>query len=245
MERENNVLSFENIMNKENTDAEELEKFEAIAKEWWDTQGKFKPLHDINPIRMGYISERVDLKGKRVLDVGCGGGILSEALTLAGAQVIGIDAADGPLKVAKLHSYESGIFPDYKNTTIEQLAIENDDLFDVVTCLEMLEHVPNPESVIYSCFKLLKPNGSAFFSTINRNPKSFLFAIIGAEHLLKLLPKGTHKYQKLIKPSELAVWCRKHNFSIQDISGMVFNPIFQTYKLSSDVDVNYIVHCKK
>jgi 2-polyprenyl-6-hydroxyphenyl methylase/3-demethylubiquinone-9 3-methyltransferase len=144
-----------------------------------------------------------------------------------------------------LHSYESGIFPDYKNTTIEQLAIENDDLFDVVTCLEMLEHVPNPESVIYSCFKLLKPNGSAFFSTINRNPKSFLFAIIGAEHLLKLLPKGTHQYQKLIKPSELAVWCRKHNFSIQDISGMVFNPIFQTYKLSSDVDVNYIVHCKK
>ena len=173
MERENNVLSFEDMMNKENTDEQELEKFEAIAREWWDTQGKFKPLHDINPIRMGYISERVDLKGKRVLDVGCGGGILSEALALAGAQVIGIDAAKAPLKVAKLHSYESGIFPEYRNTTIEQVAIENDDLFDVVTCLEMLEHVPNPESVIASCFKLLKPNGDAFFSTINRNPKSF------------------------------------------------------------------------
>ena len=245
MEGKNNVLSFDDAMKKENTDEEELEKFEAIAKEWWDTQGKFKPLHDINPIRMGYIRARVDLKGTRVLDVGCGGGILSEALTSAGAHVIAIDAAEGPLKVAKLHSYESGIFPDYRNTTIEELSIETDELFDVITCLEMLEHVPNPESIISSCFKLLKPNGHAFFSTINRNPKSFLFAIIGAERLLKLLPKGTHQYEKLIKPSELANWCRRHNLSIEDMSGMVFNPIFQTYKLSSDVDVNYIIHCRK
>ena len=228
-----------------NIDETEIKKFNQLASKWWDLNGEFKSLHKINPLRSNWIDSHTNVAEKQLLDVGCGAGILSESMAFRGADVTGIDMAESLLEIAKLHMLESNLSINYERSTIEAFAEAHKESFDTITCMEMLEHVPNPESVIYSCFKLLKPNGSAFFSTINRNPKSFLFAIIGAEHLLKLLPKGTHQYQKLIKPSELAVWCRKHNLSIQDISGMVFNPIFQTYKLSSDVDVNYIVHCKK
>jgi len=229
---------------EKNVDEKEVEKFEAIARKWWDPKGEFKPLHDINPIRLSYICDRVDLRGKRVLDVGCGGGILSESMVSVGATVLGIDAAPGPIGVAELHTHESQVFPEYRISTIEELVNKNTELFDVITCLEMLEHVPSPESVISSCYKLLKPDGHIFFSTINRNPKSYLFAIIGAEHVLKLLPKGTHQYSKLIKPSELASWCRKYGFSVKDFTGMVFNPFFDSYKLSSDVSVNYLAHAR-
>lgn len=225
-----------------NYDETEVSKFDELARKWWDTESEFKPLHQINPLRTGYIADRVALEGKRVLDVGCGGGILSESLAKAGAIVTGIDVSDAPLNVAKLHKHESGLDIDYRNITVEALSEDEPGEYDVITCLEMLEHVPDPESIIAACRKLLKPDGDLFVATINRNPKSYLLAIIGAEYVLGLLPRGTHRYEKLIKPSEMAVWLRHAGFRISDITGMTYNPVTGIYKLSRDTDVNYLVH---
>lgn len=228
----------------QNIDALELRKFEDIARKWWDKNSEFKPLHDINPLRVGYITERVDLNGKRILDVGCGGGLLSEAMAAMGASVIGIDAGEGPISVAKLHRHESNIWVDYELTTIEAYAESNPEPFDVITCLEMLEHVPDPSSVINTCRKLLKDDGHLFLSTINRNPKAYLFAIVGAEYLMDLVPKGTHDYEKLIQPSEMAAWCRDADLNIINLRGMTYNPITQVYRMGSNVDVNYMAHAR-
>lgn len=228
----------------QNIDTLELRKFEDIARKWWDKNSEFKPLHDINPLRVGYITERVNLKGKRILDVGCGGGLLSEAMAAMGASVIGIDAGEGPISVAKLHRHESKIWVDYELTTIEAYAESNPEPFDVITCLEMLEHVPDPSSVINTCRKLLKDDGDLFLSTINRNPKAYLFAIVGAEYLLDLVPKGTHDYEKLIQPSEMAAWCRDADLNIINFTGMTYNPITRVYRMGSNVDVNYMAHAQ-
>ena len=233
-----------NAGKKRNIDEEEVSKFEALARKWWDENSEFKPLHDINPLRLGYITERVELAGGRLLDVGCGGGILSESMAAKGAKVTGIDVAEGPLSVAKLHLHESGLAADYLLTTIEELADSSPEPFDVITCLEMLEHVPNPASVIKACAGLLKEDGHLFISTINRNPRSYLFAVIGAEYILNLLPKGTHDYNKLIKPSELAAWCRDAGLAIDDLTGMTYNPITKAYRLGRDVAVNYLAHIR-
>lgn len=231
-------------MSSINVDPIEIEKFQSIASRWWDTESEFKPLHDINPLRCDYIEQRSNgLKGKSVLDIGCGGGILAEALTQRGANVTGIDMAEMSLKVAKMHLLESQLEVDYQLITAEAFSEKNAGVFDVVTCLEMLEHVPDPESIVASAAKLLKPGGHLFFSTINRNPKSFALAIIGAEYLLKLVPKGTHDYKKLIKPSELASAMRANELSLLDISGITYNLLTKNYKLSRDIDVNYITHC--
>ncbi len=223
-----------------NVDPQEVARFDDLARKWWDGAGDFKALHDINPLRVGYIAERVELAGKRVLDVGCGGGILSEALAAKGARLKGIDAASGPLEATRLHLYESGQQVDYELTTIEELAARQVEPFDIITCLEMLEHVPDPGSVIRSCRALLKDDGQLFLSTINRSPKSYLFMVIGAEYLLRLLPRGTHDYEKFIKPAELAAWCREAGLGIKDLTGMTYNPLSQVYKTGPDVDVNYI-----
>lgn len=228
-----------------NVDPAEIAKFEALASRWWDKTSEFKPLHDINPLRVNYIDERASLAGKKVLDVGCGGGILSEAMAHRGAEVHGIDMGEAPLAVAQLHSLESGVSVNYRQITAEQLANQEPGSYDIVTCLEMLEHVPSPQSVIEACQKLLKPGGHLFLSTINRNPKSYLFAIIGAEHVLKMLPKGTHEYKKFIKPSELGTYVRNANLEMLDLTGMTYNPLIKEYKLSRDVDVNYLMHTKK
>ena len=228
-----------------NVDPNEIAKFEALASRWWDKESEFKPLHDINPLRLNYIDERAHLPGKKVVDVGCGGGILSEGLCQRGAHVLGIDMGEAPLSVAKLHGLESGIEVEYRQMTVEALAEEEAGTYDAVTCLEMLEHVPDPASVIRACARLLKPGGDLFLSTINRNPKAFLFAIVGAEHILKMLPKGTHEYKKFIKPSELTSYIRLADLDFQDITGMVFNPLMKEYKLARDVDVNYLIHATK
>ena len=228
-----------------NVDRNEIAKFEALASRWWDPNSEFKPLHDINPLRLNYIDERARLPGKKVLDVGCGGGLLSEGMSHRGAHVTGIDMGEAPLSVAKLHSLESGVKVDYRRITVEELADQEAGQYDVVTCMEMLEHVPSPESVVAACTRLLKPGGQAFFSTLNRNPKSFLFAIVGAEYVLQLLPKGTHEFKKFIRPSELAGWIRNAGLEFKDITGMTYNPITKRYKLGSDVDVNYLVHATK
>lgn len=225
-------------MTYENIDPAEIEKFEKLARTWWDLDSEFKPLHDINPLRLGYINQRVQLSGKQALDIGCGGGILTESLARNGAFVTGIDMGTAPLQVARLHRHESDLEIDYQQMTAEAMAQQYPGKFDVVTCLEMLEHVPDPGSVISACRRLLKPNGHLFLSTINRNPKAYLFAIIGGEHLLKLLPPGTHDYQKFIKPSELAKTLRELDLALKDITGMTYNPISQQYKLTSDTDVN-------
>ncbi|MEJ2529968.1 MAG: bifunctional 2-polyprenyl-6-hydroxyphenol methylase/3-demethylubiquinol 3-O-methyltransferase UbiG [Gammaproteobacteria bacterium] len=225
----------------ENVDHAEISKFEQLASRWWDPDSEFKPLHEINPLRLNYIDERVDLEGKEVLDVGCGGGILSESMAARGATVTGIDMGEAPLSVAQLHLLESGQKVDYRRISVEQLAQEKPESYDVVTCMEMLEHVPDPSSVILSCAKLAKPGGKLFFSTLNRNPKSYLFAIVGAEYLLRLLPQGTHDYDKFIRPSELDSWIRAAGLKTSDITGLNYNPFTHTYKLSSDVDVNYMV----
>lgn len=225
----------------ENVDHEEISKFEQLASRWWDPNSEFKPLHEINPLRLKYIDERVGLAGKKVLDVGCGGGILSESMAACGATVTGIDMGEAPLSVAKLHLLESGLEVDYQRIPVEKLAAEQPETFDVVTCMEMLEHVPDPASIVSACAKLAKPGGSLFFSTLNRNPKSYLFAIVGAEYVLRLLPKGTHDYNKFIRPSELDSWIREASLKSTDITGLTYNPLTQAYKLSKDVDVNYMV----
>ncbi len=228
-----------------NVDTEELNKFSELAHKWWDKTSEFKPLHDINPLRLNYIDTAVSLKGKTVLDVGCGGGILSESMAQKGAQVTGIDLGEKALKVAQLHSLESGVVVDYQLIAVEELAEKQPSSFDVVTCLEMLEHVPNPASVVAACAKLVKHGGHVFFSTINRNPKSYLFTVVGAEYVLNMLPRGTHDYAKFIKPSELANWVRAAGLSLNDQIGMSYNPIAQHYRLGDDVSVNYIMHTIK
>ena len=226
----------------ENVDLAEIAKFEALASRWWDRESEFKPLHDINPLRTNYIDQHAGLAGKKVLDVGCGGGILSEAMALRGADVTGIDMGEAPLNVAKLHALESGVKVQYRRTPVEQLADEMPASFDIVTCLEMMEHVPDPASVIEACYRLVKPGGQVFFSTINRNPKSYLFAIIGAEYILRLLPAGTHDYSKFIKPSELARWCRETGLEVEHMTGLTYNPLTKIYRLKEDdVSVNYMI----
>ena len=227
-----------------NVDRAEIAKFEALASRWWDRNSEFKPLHEINPLRTNWIDERVGLAGKKVLDVGCGGGILAEAMAQRGAQVTGIDMGEAPLAVARLHQLESGVSVEYEQSTAEEFAEQHAGTFDVVTCLEMLEHVPDPGSVIRACTRLLKPGGQVFFSTINRNPKSFLFAIVGAEYVLRMLPRGTHEFAKFIRPAELGGWIRDAGLDLQDITGLTYNPLTRTYKLGSDVDVNYMVYCQ-
>lgn len=225
-----------------NADALELQKFGDLAHKWWDKNSEFKPLHEINPIRLGFIDDLVSLNGKRVLDVGCGGGILSESMFFKGADVTGIDLGEKALNVAKLHQLESGAKVNYQRIAVEALAEQAPHSCDVVTCMEMLEHVPNPAAIVAACAKLVKPNGSVFFSTINRNPKAYLFAVIGAEYVLNMLPKGTHDYAKFIKPSELSHWARVANLNVNEMRGMSYNPITQYYSLGSDVSVNYLMH---
>ena len=228
-----------------NVDENELAKFETLAYRWWDEESEFKPLHDINPIRLNYIDERAELEGKKVLDIGCGGGILSESMAKKGAQVTGIDLGEAPLAVAKIHAKEQNLNIVYQAISAEALAIREPATFDIVTCMELLEHVPNPAAIVEACAKLATPDGHIFFSTINRNPKSFLFAIVGAEYLLNLLPKGTHEFEKLIRPSELDRWIRHASMHTHEIIGMTYNPFNKSYKLSADTSVNYIVYAKK
>ena len=228
-----------------NVKTSELNKFAELAHKWWDKTSEFKPLHDINPLRLNYIDKAVTLKEKTVLDVGCGGGILSESMAERGAKVTGIDLGEKALKVAQLHSLESGVNVDYRLIAVEQLAKEAPASFDVVTCLEMLEHVPDPASVVQACAALVKPGGHVFFSTINRNPKAYLFAVVGAEYVLNMLPRGTHDYAKFIKPSELAAWVRSTDLSLKHQIGMSYNPITKHYWLNSDVSVNYMMHTIK
>ncbi|ABB75478.1 3-demethylubiquinone-9 3-methyltransferase [Nitrosospira multiformis ATCC 25196] len=224
-----------------NVDLLELEKFNQLAHRWWDPNSEFKPLHEINPLRLGYIDRHARLAGKDVLDVGCGGGILSESMAESGAQVTGIDLGDKALKVAKLHLLESGNKVNYRKSSVEALAAEQPHHYDVVTCMEMLEHVPDPVSTVRACAELAKPGGWVFFSTINRNPKSYLFAVIGAEYVLNLLPRGTHDYAKFIKPSELGRMAREAGLDVQEVIGMSYNPITKVYSLGQDTDVNYIM----
>ena len=228
-----------------NADPAELEKFASLAHRWWDKNSEFKPLHAINPLRLNYIDQQVGLLGKRVLDVGCGGGILSESMAQKGAVVTGIDLGEKALKVAQLHKLESGVDVDYRLISVEDMAALDPASFDVVTCMEMLEHVPDPEAVIRACAQLVKPGGSVFFSTLNRNPKAYLFAVIGAEYVLNMLPKGTHEYAKFIKPSELSSWARHAGLDVSMLMGMTYNPITQHYALGADVSVNYLVHAVK
>lgn len=228
-----------------NADPLELEKFSQLAHRWWDPNSEFKPLHEINPLRLDYINRIAPLSGKAVLDVGCGGGILAEGMAELGAAVTGIDLGDKALEVARLHLLESGRQVDYRKIAAEDFAAARAGQYDVVTCMEMLEHVPSPSSIVCACAQLVKPGGHVFFSTINRNPKSYLFAVIGAEHLLKILPHGTHDYAKFIKPSELAQFCRSAGLSVSGITGMSYHPLSKTYSLGRDTDVNYIFSCRR
>lgn len=229
-----------------NVDAAEIAKFEALASRWWDRNSEFKPLHDINPLRANYIDQRSPVAQRKLLDVGCGGGILAEAMAQRGADVTGIDMGEAPLSVARLHALETGVNVDYRKIAAETLATEAAGQYDIVTCLEMLEHVPDPSSIVNACAQLVKPGGDVYFSTINRNPKAYAFAILGAEYVLKLLPKGTHEYSKFIRPSELAKWLRQSGLELQDITGMTYNPLTKNYKLDpQDVSVNYLLHAKK
>lgn len=225
-----------------NVDAQEIAKFEALAYRWWDTESEFKPLHDINPLRLDFIDKHTSLSGKKVLDIGCGGGILSESMAKSGAKVKGIDLGEAPLAVAKIHAKDEDLDVEYQAISAEEIAQQEPNSYDIVTCMEMLEHVPDPAAIVSACANLVKPGGHVFFSTINRNPKSFLFAIVGAEYVLNLLPKGTHHYEKLIRPSELDRWVRQASLHTNEIIGMTYNPLHKTYKLSSDTSINYIVH---
>ena len=234
------------MTNEMNVDPQEIAKFEALASRWWDRSSEFRPLHDINPLRANYIDQHSPVAGKRLVDVGCGGGILAEAMAQRGATVTGIDMGEAPLSVAKLHQLESGVEVDYRQSTAEQLAEQEPGAFDIVCCLEMLEHVPDPASVIAACAELAQPGGSLYFSTINRNPKAFLFAVVGAEHILQLLPAGTHEYDKFIKPSELASWIRAAGLVLDDMTGLTYNPLTKHYRLNAkDVSVNYLVRAVK
>jgi 2-polyprenyl-6-hydroxyphenyl methylase/3-demethylubiquinone-9 3-methyltransferase len=228
-----------------NVDPLELEKFSQLAHRWWDPGAEFKPLHDINPLRLDLIDRAAGLRGKRVLDVGCGGGILAESMAARGAEVMGIDLADKPLKVAQLHLLESGLPVDYRLVSPETLAGEMPESFDIVTCMELLEHVPDPAVTVDSCARLARPGGHVFFSTINRNLKSYVYAVVGAEYVLKLLPRGTHEYAKFVKPSELAAMCRTTGLTVVSVTGMTYNPFTRTYALGPDADVNYILHTAK
>ena len=231
---------------RENVDPAELAKFSALAHRWWDPTSEFRPLHEINPLRLAHIDKLAGgLAGKRALDVGCGGGILAEAMAAKGAQVTGIDLAEKPIKVAMLHAMETNSSVQYRVVSAESMADEAPGSFDVVTCMEMLEHVPDPASTVAACAKLAKPGGWVFFSTINRNPKSFLFAIVGAEYVLHLLPRGTHEYARFIRPSELVTHCRNAGLEMADLTGMTYNPLTKVYALGRDVDVNYLVGCRK
>ena len=229
-----------------NADPQELAKFSDLAHRWWDTESEFRPLHQINPLRLDWIDSHVPLAGQRVLDVGCGGGILSDSMARRGARVLGIDLAAKPLKVAQLHALEAGTpNVEYREIAAEELAAEMPGSFDVVTCMEMLEHVPEPASIVKACAVLAKPGGWVFFSTISRNAKAFAFAIVAAEHMLKLLPKGTHEYARFIRPSELAQWCRDAGLDASDARGMEYNPVTRRYRLSGDTRVNYLMACRK
>ena len=228
-----------------NVDPAELEKFSQLAHRWWDPGAEFKPLHDINPLRLDYIDGIAGVRGKRVLDVGCGGGILAETMAARGARVTGIDLAEKPLKVAQLHLLESGLEVEYRLIAPEALAREAPRGFDVITCMELLEHVPDPALTVQACSDLVRPEGHVFFSTINRNLKSYLLAVIGAEYVLKLLPRGTHDYASFIKPSELAGMCRRAGLQVSRVTGMTYNPFTRAYSLGSDTDVNYILHATK
>jgi 2-polyprenyl-6-hydroxyphenyl methylase/3-demethylubiquinone-9 3-methyltransferase len=228
-----------------NADPKELAKFSELAHRWWDPAGEFRPLHQINPLRLAWIEGRAPLAGKSVLDVGCGGGILAEAMARSGARVKGIDLAERPLKVAELHRLESGVAVEYEAASAEDLAAREPARYDVVTCMEVLEHVPDPASTVRACAALAKPGGQLFFATINRNPKSYLFAIVGAEYVLGLLPKGTHDYAKLIKPSELARWCRAGGLEVAGLAGMTYNPLTKIYALGRDTDVNYMLNATR
>jgi 2-polyprenyl-6-hydroxyphenyl methylase/3-demethylubiquinone-9 3-methyltransferase len=241
------ALAFATIENMINANPQELAKFSEAAHRWWDPDSElFGPLHRINPLRLDWIDQFASLQGKRVLDVGCGGGILSESMARRGAVVLGIDLGAKPLKVAQLHALEAGKLPlEYREVAVEALAQERPGHFDVVTCMEMLEHVPDPSSVVRACAELAQPGGWIFFSTLNRNPKAFLFAIVGAEHVLNLLPKGTHEYARFIKPSELAQWCRAAGLEVQATRGMGYNPITRRYGLSADTSVNYLFACRR
>ena len=229
----------------ENVDELEIRKFEELASRWWDPNSEFKPLHDINPLRMNFISRQINLADKHVLDIGCGGGILAEAMAHHGANVTAIDLAEASLSVARLHQLESKLDIDYRNVSAETLAQQEVEKYDVVSCLEMLEHVPDPSSIVRACYSLVKPGGLVFFSTINRNPKSYLFAVVGAEYVLNLIPRGTHDYAKFIRPSELATWCRQSGLDLKGQIGMGYNPITKRYFLGKNVDVNYIAFYQK
>ena len=228
-----------------NVDQTEIAKFESIADKWWDPDGELKPLHDINPLRLNYINERTALADMAVLDVGCGGGILSEGLTYRGAQVTGIDMGAANLDAAQAHAAQHQLDIDYRHISVEDLAAEMPNHFDVVTCMEMLEHVPDPGAIVQACAALTKPGGHVFFSTINRNPKAYVMAIVGAEYVMNLVPKGTHEYLKFIKPSELSAWSRQARLNVRNVSGMSVNPLSMHFKITKDVDVNYFVHCTK
>jgi len=230
---------------RDNVDPAELAKFDTLASRWWDTEGDFKPLHDINPLRLDWIRRHVQLSGCRALDIGCGGGILAESMAAANATVTGIDMAEGPLSVARLHQHESGINVDYRQATAEDLAAKEAGDYDIVTCLEMLEHVPDPSQIVQSCAALVRPGGHVFFSTINRNPKSFLFAIVGAEYVLKLLPSGTHDYARFIRPSELETWARGAGLQLSASIGMHYNPLSKEYSLGPNLDVNYLMYFQR
>jgi len=226
-----------------NVDPAELEKFSQLASRWWDPQGEFRPLHEINPLRLDWIDSRANLAGKRVLDVGCGGGILAEAMAGRGARVSGIDLAEKPLRVAELHLLQSQAQVTYEQVSTEEYAQRHAGEFDVVTCMELLEHVPEPSAMVAACTRLVRPGGQVFFSTINRNPKSYLFAVIGAEYVLRLLPRGTHDYQRFIKPSELSRFARDAGLRVAELIGMTYNPLTQRYRLGADCDVNYLLRC--